>query len=109
MVGSYGCYRLYMQRLRRRQEWLDAATHGIEFLKKHCFDEDGRMFFLVTKDGKPLRKRRYLFSLSALRPLLSRLTRVQRGNKQYAQEAVDLFKLIIKYHTTPGLLEPQMD
>ncbi|YCM44410.1 AGE family epimerase/isomerase [Verrucomicrobiaceae bacterium 227] len=45
-----------------RPEWLAAAKSGVAFLKEHCFDEDGRMFFLVTRDGRPLRKRRYYFS-----------------------------------------------
>lgn len=43
-------------------EWLDAARSGVEFLREHCFDRDGRMFFLVTREGQPLRKRRYVFS-----------------------------------------------
>ena len=46
----------------KKEEWLVAARSGVEFLKEHCFDEDGRMFFLVTREGKPLRKRRYYFS-----------------------------------------------
>ena len=31
-------------------------------MKKHCFDSDGRMFFHVTEQGKPIRKRRYAYS-----------------------------------------------
>ena len=46
----------------RRQEWLDLAGHGIRFLRKYGFDDDGRMFFQVTREGRPLRKRRYLFT-----------------------------------------------
>ena len=34
------------------------------FLEGHCVDTDGRMFFQTTRDGRPLRKRRYLFSES---------------------------------------------
>ena len=45
-----------------RPEWLELARQGIDFLNAHCFDSDGRMFFSVTREGKPLRKRRYLFS-----------------------------------------------
>lgn len=47
-----------------REEWLDAARLGKRFLEEHCVDTDGRMFFQVTKEGKPLRKRRYMFSES---------------------------------------------
>ena len=44
--------------------WQEAADAGKPFLEKYCTDEDGRMFFTVTQDGKPLRKRRYMFSES---------------------------------------------
>jgi N-acylglucosamine 2-epimerase len=43
-------------------EWLDWSKSGIEFLCKYCFDSDGQMFFHVTRDGRPIRKRRYFFS-----------------------------------------------
>lgn len=89
-----------------RQEWLESARHGIEFLERHCFDEDGRMFFLVDKKGQPLRKRRYLFSECFATIAFAAYSRAT-GDKSYAQKAVDLYKLIIKYHTTPGLLEPK--
>lgn len=50
-----------------RQDWAEAADSGAAFLKKYCIDpEDGRMFFTVTRDGLPLRKRRYIFSESFL-------------------------------------------
>ncbi|HEX7691609.1 MAG TPA: AGE family epimerase/isomerase [Sediminibacterium sp.] len=45
-----------------RSEWLEWAKTGYDFLQAHCFDSDGRMFFHVTRDGKPIRKRRYFFS-----------------------------------------------
>ncbi|MHB1455176.1 MAG: AGE family epimerase/isomerase [Saccharofermentanales bacterium] len=48
----------------RSDAWLSAASTGKEFLEKHCIDTDGRMFFQVTRDGRPLRKRRYIFSES---------------------------------------------
>ena len=50
----------------KKTEWVEAAKSGAEFIKKYCIDTDGRMFFTVTRDGKPLRKRRYFFSESFL-------------------------------------------
>ena len=47
-----------------RPEWKEAADLGRRFLEEHCVDTDGRMFFTVTRDGRPLRKRRYMFSES---------------------------------------------
>ena len=48
--------------IEKKEEWLQGARLGYEFLNKHCFDSDGRMFFHVTRDGEPIRKRRYFFS-----------------------------------------------
>ncbi|MHC1772036.1 MAG: AGE family epimerase/isomerase [Flexilinea sp.] len=46
-----------------RQEWKDASLSCLKFLIQHCIDPtDKRMYFMVTSDGKPLRKRRYYFS-----------------------------------------------
>ena len=42
--------------------WLEAAKSTLDFIEKHCFDENGRMYFSVTAEGKPLRMRRYVFS-----------------------------------------------
>jgi N-acylglucosamine 2-epimerase len=55
--------RLY-NTLNRSEQWLTYAKHGIDFVQKYGFDTDGRMFFAVTADGRPLRKRRYLFTES---------------------------------------------
>ena len=47
------------------KEWLSLARNGLAFLDAHCFDpEDGLMWFHVTADGRPIRKRRYRFSES---------------------------------------------
>ncbi len=46
----------------KNEEYLKVAKSCIDFLNKYCFDSDGRMYFTVTYDGKPLRKRRYHFS-----------------------------------------------
>lgn len=46
------------------KEYLDFAKSCIEFENKYCFDKDGRMYFKVTLEGAPIRKRRYWFSES---------------------------------------------
>ena len=45
-----------------RPEWLAWSRHGIDFLRQHCVDADGQLFFQVSREGHPLRKRRYAFS-----------------------------------------------
>ena len=56
--------RLSVHRLRHRPEWLEASKSCLDFMEKHCINReaDGRMYFTVTGDGKPLRQRRYCFS-----------------------------------------------
>ena len=50
-----------------KPEWLSAARSGAKFIREHCIDDtDGRMYFVVTREGAPLRKRRYFFSESFL-------------------------------------------
>ena len=90
----------------RRPEWLELARHGIEFINRCCFDTDGRMFFAVTRDGQPLRKRRYLYSEVFAAMALAAYARAS-GEERYAQQACDLFQLILRYHRTPGLLPPK--
>ena len=52
----------FYNEIERKPEWLEAAKSGYDFLKKYCFDNDGRMYFIVARDGAPIRKRRYFFS-----------------------------------------------
>ena len=47
-----------------RPEWLKASESCLDFMEKHCINHqaDGRMYFTVTAEGKPLRQRRYCYS-----------------------------------------------
>ncbi|HUX14641.1 MAG TPA: AGE family epimerase/isomerase [Spirochaetia bacterium] len=53
--------RLYNE-LEPRKEWLDLSRHAVDFLRRFGFADDGRVFYSVTRDGRPLRRRRYLFA-----------------------------------------------
>jgi N-acylglucosamine 2-epimerase len=92
----------------RRPEWLELARHGIDFLNRCCFDTDGRMFFSVTRDGRPLRKRRYLFSEAfAVIGLAAYATAADDDRSR--EQALNLFKLVLTYHREPRLLEPKVN
>jgi len=47
-----------------REEWLKAAESCLDFMENFCINREAgnRMYFTVTKDGRPLRQRRYNFS-----------------------------------------------
>lgn len=80
----------------RKQEWLDGAKAGVDFLRKYCFDTDGRMFFHVTRDGKPIRKRRYFFSETFAVMAFAAYAKAS-GDQEIAEEARNLFGKCIAY------------
>src|SRR3990167_7154362 len=90
----------------KKQEWLDGAKIGYEFLNKHCFDTDGQMFFHVTRDGQPIRKRRYYFS-ETFAVIANSAYAKASGDEAAAETARFLFGKCIEYATTPGLLQPK--
>jgi len=63
MQGRAGWMFSYIyNHIEKKPEYLAFAKSCIDFATEHCIDSDGRMFFTVTRDGRPLRKRRYWFS-----------------------------------------------
>lgn len=102
---AYTCCFAY-NNIERRQEWLDAAKQTVDFIEAHCFDTDRHMFFEVTADGKPLRKRRYVFSESFAAIAMAEYSKAT-GDRTYAEKAMQIFREMRKRLTTPGLLEPK--
>ena len=92
--------------MENRQEWLDGAKSGIDFLLQHCFDEDGRMFFHVTRDGRPIRKRRYFFSETFATIAMAAYAKATDDHVT-AYNARELFGKCIRYASEPGLLPPK--
>lgn len=92
--------------IERNPEYLDFSLSCIQFIEKHCFDTDGRMYFEVTADGRPLRKRRYVFSECFAAIAMAEYS-LATGNKEYAEKSLRLFKDILRFIDTPGILEPK--
>ena len=90
----------------KNPEWLAASKSCIDFIEAHCFDTDGRMFFEVTETGVPLRKRRYVFSETFAAIAMSEYA-IASGDMSYAEKALNLFRQIQKFLSTPNLLEPK--
>jgi N-acylglucosamine 2-epimerase len=103
--------RLY-NTLERREEWLALAKHGVDFISRHGFDADGRMFFSVTRDGKPLRKRRYLFVEVFAVLAFAEYARAS-GDAQALDKARQVLALIqriaARQWPDPGALEPKVN
>ncbi|MBK8518791.1 MAG: AGE family epimerase/isomerase [Saprospiraceae bacterium] len=90
----------------KKKEWLDGAKLGYDFLNKHCFDDDGQMFFHVTRDGKPIRKRRYFFSETFYVIAAAAYSKAS-GDEEAGQKAKFIFCKCIEYANTKGLLQPK--
>lgn len=90
-----------------KEEWLMLAKHGIDFLKKYCFDTDGRLFYEVTEKGEPLRKRRYVCS-----EVFALMAFSEYGKAAKDQECVDIAKeiymLYLRHYFNPDLLQPKV-
>ena len=105
--GRFGFITSYAyNHIEKNPEWLAASKSCIDFIEQHCTDMDGRMFFEVTADGRPLRKRRYVFSETFAAIAMSEYA-IASGDELYARKALDLFGRIRHYLNTPGILEPK--
>lgn len=92
----------------KNQEWLDAAKSTLEFIEKHCFDEQGHMYFSVTAEGKPLRKRRYVFSETFAAIAMSEYA-LATGDQHWAKRAIQVFEDTQHFLATPGFLPAKFE
>ena len=92
----------------KNQEWLDAAKSALEFIEKHCFDEQGHMYFSVTAEGKPLRKRRYVFSETFAAIAMSEYA-LATGDQHWAKRAIQVFEDTQRFLATPGFLPAKFE
>ncbi|MCP4092707.1 MAG: N-acylglucosamine 2-epimerase [Planctomycetes bacterium] len=91
-----------------RAEWREAALSCLGFLERHGFDSDGRMFFLLTREGQPVRKRRYAYS-EAFACLAYAACSKATGREDFAQRATELFTQFTTLNFKPGNIPPKTD
>lgn len=105
--GRFGFICAYAyNNIEANEEWLRASKSCVDFIEQHCFDTDGRMYFEVTAEGKPVRKRRYVFSECFAAIAMSEYA-IASGDRSYAEKALALFKQILHFINTKGILEPK--
>lgn len=92
----------------RRPEWLEAARSCLEFSRQHCFAPAGKMYFTVTRDGQPLRMRRYVFSES-FAAIANAAYAKATGDARAAEDAVRIFATYLRYSFTPGVMTPKYE
>ena len=91
-----------------REEWLQAATNIVQFLEQHGFDPaDGRMWFQVTRDGRPLRKRRYAYSESFSAIAFGELAEAT-GEDRLAKQAEQCLREFVRQSRNPTDPSPKL-
>ena len=87
----------------KREDWLKIGKHGIDFLEKQCYDEQGKMYFLLDKKGDPLRMRRYVYSESFAAIAYAAYFKAT-GIEHYREKAREAFESFQRYNSTAGLI-----
>ena len=106
--GRWGYIAALAARQLGREDCLSASASAIEFIEKHCFDDKGHMYFAVTAEGKPVQKRRYVFSECFAAIAMAQYS-LAAGKPEYADKAVALFRHILWMLEEPGFLPPKFD
>ena len=89
--------------IEQRPEWLDAARSCVEFSRKHCHSLEGKMWFTVTREGAPLRMRRYVFSESFAAISYAAFAKAT-GDARAADDAVKAWATYLRFSFEPGAM-----
>ncbi len=92
----------------RRAEWRDAARSCVDFLRKHCESPEGKLYFSVTREGLPLRMRRYVFS-EAFAAIGNAAYAKAAGDARAAEDAVKNFAAYLRLSFEPGAMLPKFE
>lgn len=92
----------------RETEWLDAARSGIEFLRRHGSGPSGKLYFTVTREGWPLRMRRYVYS-EAFAAIANAAYARAAGEDRAAEDAAAFFAAYLEYSFDAVRTTPKTD
>ena len=84
----------------QRQEWLDCAVHGAEFLKKHGHDGNLNWYFSLDREGNPLIEPYNIFSYTFACMAFGQLGKAT-GNEEYSDIARKTFDIILSKVDNP--------
>jgi len=83
-----------------KQEWLDMALHGADFLEQHGADDNGQWYFSLNQKGEPLVQPYNIFSDCFATMAFGQLYKAT-GEERYAQLAKDTFYAILERQDNP--------
>lgn len=93
-------FSMLCNKLGKKQEWLDAAIQGAEFLKKYGHNGDYDFYFSLTREGKPLVEPYSIFSNTFACMAFAQLAKTT-GSEEYAEIARRIFKRILERRGNP--------
>jgi N-acylglucosamine 2-epimerase len=94
------CFAMLYNRVEKKQEWLDMAIQGAEFLRQKGRDADGNWYFSLTREGQPLIQPYNIFSDCFAAMAFGQLYQAT-NNKEYGQIAVTTFHQILARRENP--------
>jgi N-acylglucosamine 2-epimerase len=92
----------------QRDDWLRWSEAGLVFLERHCFAADGHMLFHVTREGQPIRKRRYAYS-EAFAAIAYAQHYQATGIANSAERATTLFDYYMHWNFEPGVMPAKFE
>ena len=93
-------FAMLYNRVEKRQEWLDCAIQGAEFLKKYGHDGNLNWYFSLDRQGNPLVEPYNIFSYTFATMAFGQLS-IATGNQQYADIAKRTFDIILSKQDNP--------
>ena len=93
-------FSMLYNKVEKRQEWLDCALQGAEFLKKHGHDGNYNWYFSLNREGKPLTAPYNIFSYTFAAMAFGQLN-LATGNEEYAEIAKKTFDIILLRRDNP--------
>ena len=93
-------FSMLYNKVEKRQEWLECAIQGAEFLKKHGHDGNYNWYFSLTQEGKPLIEPYNIFSYTFAAMAFGQLS-LATSNSEYADIAKKTFEIILSKQNNP--------
>ncbi|MFO0875870.1 MAG: AGE family epimerase/isomerase [Gemmataceae bacterium] len=103
-----GMFATLFNTVEAKSEWLETARSGIEFLRRHASGPDGKLYFSVTREGRPLRMRRYVYSEAFAAIAQAAYARAARDEQAHT-EAWSYFARYLLHSFDPGQAIPKVD
>ncbi len=94
------------QTVSKNPTWAAIARSCCDFSRAHCHSPTGKMWFTVTREGAPLRMRRYVFS-EGFAAINYAANATLSDDASLRQHAIDAYRTYLRYSFEPHVMEPK--